>query len=293
MKKRFWTGLLTALLLCAGLLCAAGTGAAETIDLPDGVKIPSKAECEAFDGWDKVRVDDYASVYYMYPRGNLPYKATVQFVGTQVPGFGLELNITGTEMDPRADRDSKTVYNAIQIYYTEEHTSPLNIWVTTIYDKVSSLFDNVYFSLYYDGAGQTITSGIAQLGINGEFLRLNYWYGWDITEEAKTMLNADGLMDQRLAWLNSYKPKPLTLRKVPRLSFYDLMVKPKDLNLPADLQEIGSQAFTGVSAEKAVVPPTVQTIADDAFDEGIVLVLPDSRLEEWAKEKHPNYSIGQ
>ena len=293
MKKRFWTGLLTALLLCAGLLCAAGTGAAETIDLPDGLDVPSLEECQAFDGWDDVNVDENSSVFYMNPRGSLPYRASLQFLQGQQPGVGFQVDVTGTEADPRTDKESEIGANFVQFHYWAGDNYPSMIWVTTSYINVSGLFDDAYIGLYYDYSGQTVNSGYAMVTVNGEFLRLNYMYGWSITEEAKTMLNADGLMEQRLAWLYAYQPKPLTIRKTAFLSIYDLLVRPRVLNLPAGLQEISSQAFIGVNAERAVIPPTVQTIADDAFDEGIFLMLPDSRLEDWAKEKHPKYWIEQ
>lgn len=70
---------------------------------------------------------------------------------------------------------------------------------------------------------------------------------------------------------------------------YDLM--DQMLRLSDSRQEIETQAFVDVDVDRVIVPKNVHLIADDAFDEDVLLVLPDSRLEGLAKEKHPNYWI--
>jgi len=65
------------------------------------------------------------------------------------------------------------------------------------------------------------------------------------------------------------------------------------LYLPDDLQVIESQAFTGVDVDEAVIPASVQSIEDDAFDDGVLLTLPDDRLEDWAREYHSYYRIAE
>lgn len=265
-----------------------------TIDIPGGVVIPSKEECEAYKEWDRVSSEEYASVFHVNQRDDLPYNVSVQFVQNQEPGVGLEMDVTGTAADPRTDKDSETKYNALQLYYLEGDSSPRTVWISTSYGKVGNQFDYAYVSMYYNSEGGNINYGFASIGINSQNLRIDYNNGeWQITEEARDLMSSDGLMEQRLAWLNAYQPKPLTLRKNATLSIYDLMVSHTILNLPNDLQEIESQAFAGVNVDKVIVPVSVQRIADDAFDDNVLLIFSDSRLEEWAKEKHPNYRIGQ
>ena len=107
----------------------------------------------------------------------------------------------------------------------------------------------------------------------------------------RTALSADGLLEERLAWLNAWQPKPLTIQLTAPLSIRDLMVKAKVLRLPANLKEIESEAFIGVDVDRIIIPPTVETIADDAFDDDILLILPNDSLEDWARTHHPSYII--
>ena len=58
-----------------------------------------------------------------------------------------------------------------------------------------------------------------------------------------------------------------------------------DLILPASLTEIGSEAFSGISARFIEVPATVTQIADDAFNTFVTLIVAaDSYAETWARE---------
>ena len=57
----------------------------------------------------------------------------------------------------------------------------------------------------------------------------------------------------------------------------------KTLHLPTGLTAIESGAFQGTGAEMIVIPEHVTSIADGAFDEGVVLqVVPGSWAEQWA-----------
>jgi len=264
-----------------------------TMDVPEGVRIPSQSVCEASEGWDDTLFKENASVFYVNPRDDLPYKVSVQFIQDQVPAVDLEFGITGTDADPRTDKDTQISYNALHFYYKEGDTFPRLIWVTTSFGAVDKLFDNVYINMFYDSNGEYVMNGNASLSINGMYIQVNYLHGWELTDDVKNMMNSDGLLEQRLAWLNSYQPKPLKIRKTSCLSIYDLLSISKVLNLPTTLQEIESQAFIGVDADKVIIPSTVQTIADDAFDEDVLLVLPDNRLQNWAIKNHPNYEIAQ
>jgi uncharacterized repeat protein (TIGR02543 family) len=46
----------------------------------------------------------------------------------------------------------------------------------------------------------------------------------------------------------------------------------KTLTIPASTQQIASEAFQGIAAGAVIIPESVRSIADDAFDEGIVLI---------------------
>lgn len=261
------------------------------IELPGGVEFPSLEECKAFDGWDAVTIEEGAAVFTVDPRKNMPYKVIVQYIGTQRPGAGLVVQVSGTDADPRADKESPTTYNALQFHYWEGDTNPSMGWMTTSYGRVGNLFDNAWLSVYYGWDYHSLRDGHAMLGIHGEYIQVDYWYGWEITDEVRTALSADGLLEERLAWLNAWQPKPLTIQLTAPLSIRDLMVKAKVLRLPANLKEIESEAFIGVDVDRIIIPPTVETIADDAFDDDILLILPSDSLEDWARTHHPSYII--
>ena len=67
------------------------------------------------------------------------------------------------------------------------------------------------------------------------------------------------------------------------------------LFLPAALTTIESEAFTHLGNIDAVrVPHSVRIIADDAFDQGILLIVPaGSYAETWAEGREDIYSFNQ
>ena len=67
---------------------------------------------------------------------------------------------------------------------------------------------------------------------------------------------------------------------------YSLISAQVDLHLPANTTTIESEAFAGLPEDIAIyVPATVTSIADNAFDEGVVLVTPaGSPAAQWAND---------
>ena len=58
-----------------------------------------------------------------------------------------------------------------------------------------------------------------------------------------------------------------------------------DLTLPAGLETIEEEAFASVQVASVYIPATVKSIADNAFDEGIIIVAPaESFAAGWARE---------
>lgn len=264
------------------------------IDIPGGFVIPTLEECQAYTEWDNVYTSEELCLFTVDQRNNLPYRVRTEFRQGQVNGMNLEMYVSGTAADPRTDKESEVGYNALQFNYAPGESFPRLVRITTNYGKVDNLFDYAYLNLYYGSDGSYIRNGMANIGINSQSVYINYQNGeWVFSEEASALMSSDGLMEQRLAWLNAYQPRPLTLRVNPPLSIYDLMVSPYVMNLPDNLQEIESQAFIGVNADRVIIPSSVQRIADDAFDKNVLLIFSDSRLEEWAREKHPNYRINK
>ena len=96
-----------------------------------------------------------------------------------------------------------------------------------------------------------------------------YFTGWyledtlDTPYEFDTVLNADTTLYARYLW-----PDPsLTLR------------------LPNALTTVKSKAFAGAHVVFVAIPKTVTSIADDAFDAGIVIIAPaGSYAETWAND---------
>ena len=269
-----------------------------TLEIPDSVMIPSLEECEAYTGWEQVSTDDYQSIFVLPRQSGLPYKVTVQFIQNQGPGVVLEYDVTGTDADPAPNMEGDILYNAIQVYYPDGNYSPRNIWITTSVRNVGNLFDDVFFSLYYDSNPdyKSISSGMINFGINSQRAQIDVRNGNtnpELKEDVIALFETDGLQEERLAWLNSYRVKSLEVKRTGVLSIYDYINPSKTLYLPENLKEIESQAFVGIDAEEAVIPGGVQKIAEDAFDDDICLILQDSLLEDWAKEYHPNYRIEQ
>lgn len=60
--------------------------------------------------------------------------------------------------------------------------------------------------------------------------------------------------------------------------------------LPAGTTEVAAGAFAGTPVEVAYIPKSVKKIAANAFDAGVVLVLEDDALADWA-EQHGYYAI--
>ena len=55
------------------------------------------------------------------------------------------------------------------------------------------------------------------------------------------------------------------------------------LTLPANLTAIESEAFSGLPGVEAIrIPAAVTTIATDAFDKTVTLLVPNDRLAQWA-----------
>ena len=67
---------------------------------------------------------------------------------------------------------------------------------------------------------------------------------------------------------------------------YNYRVITNVLTLPASLTVIESEAFVGLGSVDAVsIPATVTSIADDAFDAGVVIIAPaESYAETWAND---------
>lgn len=65
------------------------------------------------------------------------------------------------------------------------------------------------------------------------------------------------------------------------------------LRLPAGTTTVEAQAFAGVPAEAAYIPASVKTIANDAFDPGVILVLQNDTLAAWARERGYIYAVGK
>ena len=59
------------------------------------------------------------------------------------------------------------------------------------------------------------------------------------------------------------------------------------MNLPAMMTTIDSEAFVGIAAEAVRIPASVNEIAIDAFDEGIIIIATSgSDAAEWAAANH-------
>ena len=64
------------------------------------------------------------------------------------------------------------------------------------------------------------------------------------------------------------------------------------VTIPDGVKTIGRRAFSGSSAEFFYLPPTLSSIAPDAFDKGATFeVLPDSYAQEWCGENGFDYDI--
>ena len=76
-------------------------------------------------------------------------------------------------------------------------------------------------------------------------------------------------------------------RLLPLLFFlFSLPVMADTITLPSSLKQIKSQAFTSISSDEVIIPPSVTSIADDAFDNASftrVRVTRGSYAETWVK----------
>ncbi len=66
----------------------------------------------------------------------------------------------------------------------------------------------------------------------------------------------------------------------------------RTLRIPSSMQIIESEAFRGVHVDMVYIPESVALIAADAFEPGVVLVLENDSLEEWAKANGIEYIVG-